>query len=104
MLLAAEAGLTVPAAMPIVTAANAKDLLLPLAFSMCFLPYLYALRMVAVCQTMLHMIKFGLRGDERLYRFTRRSIIRACGLSLLRAQVFQERFRGQLWGATTERD
>jgi hypothetical protein len=87
-----------------VTTANAKEFALPLLLSACFLPYLYTLRMVAVWQSMLHMIKFGLRGDERLYRFARRSIMRACGLNLFRAQVFEERFRGRLWGVTTEED
>jgi hypothetical protein len=86
----------------VTTTARVKDFLLPLLLSACFLPYLYALRTVIVWQTMLHMIKFGLHGDERLYRFTRQSMIRACGFSLARAQMFEERFRGRLWGATTE--
>jgi hypothetical protein len=86
----------------VTTTARVKDFLLPLLLSACLLPYLYALRMVTVWQTMLHMTKFGLRGDERLYKFARQSMMRACGFSLARAQVFEERFRGRLWAVTTE--
>jgi hypothetical protein len=57
-----------------------------------------------VWQTMLHMIRFGLHDNERLYRFTRRSIIRACGPHLGKAQLFESEFRGRLWGASSERE
>jgi hypothetical protein len=82
----------------IATGEKVKDFLLPLTLTACFLPYLYGLRMVVVWQTMLHMIHFNMRENEPLYRFTRRAIANACGASLGRAQLFEERFRGRLWG------
>jgi len=86
----------------VVTFERAKDFVLPLILTSCFLPYLYAVRMFVVWQTMLHMIRAGMHGNDTLYRFSRRAIIRACGVSLGRAQLFAERFRGRLWGVTDE--
>jgi hypothetical protein len=88
----------------IATAARVKEFALPLVLTASFMPYLYVARMVTVWQTMLHMIRFGLRENEPLYRFTRRAVIRACGLSLARAQFFEERYRGRLWGASDENE
>jgi hypothetical protein len=83
------------------TAEKVKEFLLPLILTACFVPYLYVVRMITVWQTMLHMIRFGLRENEPLYRFTRRAII---GLSLARAQFFEEMYRRRLWGATDEEE
>jgi len=88
----------------VATAEKVKDFLLPLILTACFLPYLYALRVVVVWQTMLHMIRFNMRENEPLYRFTRRAIVNACGISLGRAQLFEESFRGRLWGADDRAD
>lgn len=70
----------------------------------CFVPFLVTMRYVTVWQTMLHMVRAGMRGDDDLYRFARREIIRSCGGSLARAQLFESRFRGRLWGVETKRD
>jgi hypothetical protein len=86
----------------VATATAIKDFLLPLVLTAFFLPYLYVVRLIIVWQTMLHMIRSGLEGNRQLYRFTRRSVIRACGLSLRRAEFFEARFRGRLWGAANE--
>jgi hypothetical protein len=86
----------------VATTEKVKEFLLPLALTACFVPFLVGLRFVVVYQTLLCMIRFGFRENERLYRFARRSIIRACGASLGRAQLFEERFRGRLWGVTDE--
>jgi hypothetical protein len=51
---------------------------------------------------MLTMVRFGLHENDDLYRFTRRSSVRACGANLMKAQLFASRFRGRLWGATSE--
>ena len=88
----------------VVTSAYAKQLLLPLMLTVFFLPYVYVVRMFTAWQTLLHMTRAGIRGNERLYRFSRSAIIRACGVSLVRVQVFEEEFRGRLWGATEEAD
>jgi hypothetical protein len=84
------------------TVEQGKEFGLPLLLTACFVPFLYTVALFTVYQSMLHMVHFGLRGDESLYRFARRSILRACGVKLGRAQLFDERFRGDLWGATTE--
>lgn len=68
----------------------------------CFLPFLVGVRYVSVWQAMLHMIRFGLHENDRLYRFARRSIIRTCGMHLGKAQLFESKFRGRLWGASSE--
>jgi hypothetical protein len=86
------------------TVEKGKDFLLPLLLTVCFLPFLYVVALFTVYQTMLHMIRFGLRGNDHLYRFTRRSIIRTCGPHLGKAQLFESEFRGRLWGAASETD
>jgi hypothetical protein len=86
----------------VATADKIKEFLLPLVLSACFVPLLVGVRYLSVWQSMLAMIRFGLHGNDDLYRFTRRAIIRACGINLLKAQLFASRFRGRLWGATSE--
>jgi hypothetical protein len=61
-------------------------------------------RYMIVWQSILHMIQFGLRDNDRLYRFTRRSLIRTCGAHLGKAQLFESEFRGRLSGAASEAD
>lgn len=80
----------------VATAEKIREFLLPLILTICFLPFLYAARMVIVYQGMLQMTRFGFRENEALYRFARRLIVRACGLSLGRAQLFEAQFRGRL--------
>jgi hypothetical protein len=82
----------------VATGETIKEFLLPLVLTVCFLPFLAAVRYLMVWQTMLHMIQFGLGGDHRLYRFTRRLIFRVCGVR--KAQLFESEFRGRLFGAT----
>ncbi|MGD0273091.1 MAG: hypothetical protein ABSB96_05120 [Gaiellaceae bacterium] len=80
----------------VATVEKIEEFLLPLILTVCFIPFLYAVRMFTAYQTMLCMIRFGLHDNEALYRFARRLIVRSCGLSLSRAQLFEERFRGRL--------
>ena len=61
------------------------------------------MRYLTVWQTMLHMVRAGTHDNHALYRFARREIW-ACGASLGRAQLFESRFRGRLWGVETETD
>jgi hypothetical protein len=86
----------------VATAEKIKEFVLPLVLTACFVPFLLGVRYLTVWQTMLHMIRFGLHDNDRLYRYTRRSIIRACGPHLGKAQLFESNFRGRLWGATSE--
>jgi hypothetical protein len=82
-----------------VTREKVAEFLLPFLLTACFLPYLVGLRYVAVWQEMLHMMKFGMRDNAYLYRYARRSIVGACGLSLARTQEFNANYRGRLWSA-----
>jgi len=87
----------------VVTVEKFEEFALPLVLTVCFLSFLFGVRLFSVYQTTLHMTRFGLADDGGpLYRFTRRSIIAACGLSLRRAQLFESRFRGRLLEASTE--
>jgi hypothetical protein len=90
----------------VVTAERGREFLQPVLLTACFLPFLYVVALYGAYQTTLHMVRVGVRGDhpERLYRFARRSIIRACGPYPARAQLFEEDFRGRLWGASREAD
>jgi hypothetical protein len=85
-----------------VTPEKVKDLFLPFVLTVLFLPFAVAVKYFAVWQTMLHMIEAGLNGDVQLYRFARRKVIRACGASLAKAQLFESDFRERLWGAEDE--
>jgi uncharacterized membrane protein YidH (DUF202 family) len=80
----------------VATIEKVEEFLLPLTLTICFIPFLYIVRMVTVYQTMLSMIRFGFRDNVALYRPARRLIVRSCGLSLSRTQMFEERFRGRL--------
>jgi hypothetical protein len=86
----------------VLAADKVEEFTLPVALTLLFVPYLVVLRFAVVYQTMLHMVRFGLRENAALYPFARRAIVRACGPSLGRAQLFEKRFCGQLWGATSE--
>jgi hypothetical protein len=86
----------------VATAEKIKDFLLPLVLTACFVPFLVGVRYLSVWQSMLTMIRVGLHDNDVLYRFARRSIVGACGVNLLKAQLFASRFRGRLWGATSE--
>jgi hypothetical protein len=88
----------------VATAEKIKEFALPLVLTICFVPFLVGVRYFTVWQTMLHMIRFGLRDNDRLYRFTRRAIIRTCGPHLGKAQLFESEFRGRLLGAASKRD
>ena len=80
------------------TGETGKEFFLPFVLTVCFVPLLYAMALFIVSQGMLGMIRFRFAEDVHLYRFARKEIIRACGVSLRRAQLFEERFRGRLWG------
>jgi hypothetical protein len=84
------------------TAKEIKEFLLPLVLTACFVPFLIGVRYISAWQSMLAMVRFGLHENDDLYRFARRSIVRACGVNLLKAQFFASSFRGRLWGATSE--
>jgi len=86
------------------TGETGKRFVLPLVLTVCFIPFLYALALVIVYQGMLGMILFRSDENEQVYRFARRKIIRACGLSLGRAQLFDEQFRGKLWSGMDEEE
>jgi hypothetical protein len=86
----------------VTTAAKAKEFLLPLVLTVCFIPFLVGVRYLSVWQSMLTMIRFGLHDNDDLYRFARGAIVRACGVDLSKAQFFASKFRGRLWGATSE--
>jgi hypothetical protein len=86
----------------VATAEKIKEFLLPLTLTACLVPFLVGVRYLSVWQSMLTMVRFGLHDNDDLYRFARRSIIRACGINLLKAQLFASKFRGRLWGATSE--
>jgi hypothetical protein len=88
----------------VATGNKVKEFLLPLVLTACFVPFLLAVRYLIVWQTMLYMIRFGLRDDPRLYRFARKAIIRACGVSLAKAQLFESQFRGRLHSVSTEEE
>lgn len=84
------------------TMEKGKDFLLPLSLTACFLPFLYVVALFSTFQTILAMIRFRLDDNEQLYRFVRKKIVRAVGLSLDRAQLFESEFRGRLWSAMDE--
>lgn len=86
----------------VATGAKVKEFLLPLVLTACFVPFFVSVRYLSVWQSMLSMVRFGLHENDDLYRFARRSIVRACGANLMKAQLFASRFRGRLWGATSE--
>ena len=84
------------------TIEKTKDFLLPLLLTTCFIPFLYASALFIAYQTMLTMTHLGFRRNEGRYPFARRMILHACGFNLGRAQLFEEQFRGRLWGAENE--
>ena len=86
------------------TGETGREFFLPFVLTVCFIPLLYAMALFVVYQGMLGMIRFRFDENVRLYRFARREIIRACGASLKRVQLFEEKFRGRLWGAMDESD
>lgn len=75
---------------------------IPFILTLVFLPLLYLVKLYATMQDILVMTKLGFRNAPGLYSFARAEILRSCGLSLARAQFFQDHFRGQLWGLTDE--
>lgn len=88
----------------VVTREEVAAFFLPLILTVGFIPFLYALALFGSYQTMLAMTRFGLKENEPLYRFARREIWRACGLSLVRARLFERSYRGRLWGSATQED
>ena len=72
--------------------------------TLCFVPFLVALRFFVIYQTMLHMTRFALRDNVPLYAFARRSILTACGLNLGKAQLFETEFRARLLLANSRQD
>jgi hypothetical protein len=86
----------------VATIGKVEQFFLPVALTTCFVPFLYFIRMFIAYQTTLQMTRFGLNDNAQLYRFARRLILRACGFSLGRAQSFEEKFRGRLWGVDDE--
>jgi hypothetical protein len=83
------------------TIERAKEFFLPLFLTLGFIPFLYGVALLIAYETLLRMVRRGLKEDEQLWRLTRGEIFRACGLSLARAQKF-EASRGKLWGAEDE--
>ncbi len=86
------------------TRGQVAEFFLPLVLTAGFAPMLYAIAVYSLYDTILRMTRHRLRGDEHLYRFARRQILKACQLSLRRTQLFAEEFRQQLWGASTQAD
>jgi hypothetical protein len=86
----------------VATAGKVKEFLLPLVLTACFIPFLIGVRYLSVWQMMLTKIRLGLHDNDELYRFARRLIVRACGVNLLKTQLFASKVRGRLWGATSE--
>jgi hypothetical protein len=86
----------------VVTAEKLKELFLPFVLTAVFLPFAVAVRYLVVWQTMLHMIEASFDDNKLLYRLARRRIIRACGISLAKAQLFESSFRGRLWGVEND--
>lgn len=82
------------------TGQGGKEFLLPLVLTVSFIPFFYAVALVIVYETTLTMAR--IRMDDSLYRRIRREVIRACGLSLARVQLFEDRFRGRLWSGMEE--
>ena len=80
------------------TGQEGKEFLLPLVLAVCFIPFLYAVALVIVYQTILTMVRIRI-DDDSLYRLIRREIIRACGLSLGGAPI-----RGPVPCTPMERD
>jgi hypothetical protein len=72
------------------TGETGKEFFLPFVLTVCFIPLLYAMALFIVYQGMLGMIRFRFAENVHLYRFARKEIIRACGVSLRRAQLFEE--------------
>jgi hypothetical protein len=88
----------------IVTRERIREFFLPLLLTALFVPFFYIVALFGSYQTMFVMVRFGLKENEDLNRFARWEIVRACGINLPRAQLFEERFRGQLWGVETASD
>jgi hypothetical protein len=86
------------------TGETGREFFLPFVLTVCFIPLLYAMALFIVYQGMLGMLRFRFDENVQLYRSVRREIIRACGASLKRAQLFEEKYRGRLWGAMDESD
>ncbi|HTD36388.1 MAG TPA: hypothetical protein VK669_02645, partial [Candidatus Limnocylindrales bacterium] len=78
-----------------------KEFFLPLILMVAFVPLLYAWWYIMALQTALHMTKFSMRGTPGLFHFARFQIIKAVGFSLRRAELFESKYRGRLWGAST---
>jgi hypothetical protein len=85
----------------VVSPATIKEFLLPLILMAAFIPFLYAWFYVMEMQSALHMTKFGLRDTPGLFAYARLQILKAVGLSLARAQLFEAEYRGRLWNVTT---
>lgn len=88
----------------VATRETVREFVLPVLLTAGFIPFLYALGLTSVYQTTLAMIRFGMKGNDVLYRSARRQIVRACGVSLAKAQLFESKFRGRLFGATDDAD
>jgi hypothetical protein len=88
----------------VATTDNAKAFLLPVILTACFLPYLYGVRLLVVRQTTLAMLKHGLQEQPELYRYAKCAVIRLCGISLARAQLFESEFRWRMAAASSHDD
>lgn len=88
----------------VLSAVHVKAFLLPLILTVCFLPYMYAARMIVVWQTMLAMLRDGMKDQPGLYDYAKRAVIRGCGASLVRAQLFEPEYRWRLAAATSRDD
>jgi hypothetical protein len=85
----------------LVSPGSVKEFFLPLLLMAAFVPFLYAWFYIMAMQTALHMTKFALRDSPELFSFARLQILKAVGLSLTRAQLFEDKYRGRLWNAMT---
>lgn len=88
----------------VATRENVAAFFLPLILTFWFIPFLYGLALFGKYQTMFAMTSFGMKGNRPLYRYARREIWRACGLSLRRARLFERSYRGRLFGSTTREE
>lgn len=87
----------------VVTAEKGKAFVLPILLTVIFLPFFAVVRLAAVYQTTLGMTAAGI-DDPKLYAFARRRITGTCRLNLGKIQLFESKFRGRLWGASTRQE
>lgn len=79
-----------------------RSFLLPLILGLIYAPFLYGVGLVVAWQTSLSMLKMQFDDQRPLYLYVRRRLVRLCGLSLKRVQLFESGFRRSLRSAADE--